>query len=71
MGDRLDLAASPHGHLDAVASLVVLLAAQVMQVGQIVVHHLVVVLVIARGKNNALLRVELDVAIGALGDNAA
>ena len=70
MGNRLDLAASPHGHLNAVASLVVLLAAQVMQVGQIVIHHLVVVLVIARGKNNALLGIELDVAISALGDNA-
>lgn len=53
----------------AVASLVVLLAAQVMQVGQIVIHHLVVVLVVARCKDDALLRVELDTAIGALGNN--
>ena len=53
----------------AAASLVVLLATQVMQVGQIVIHHLVVVLVVARGKNNALLGIELDVAISALGRN--
>ena len=48
----------------AAACFVVLLAAQVMQVGQIVIHHLVVVLVVARCKDDALLRVELDTAIG-------
>ena len=70
MGNRLNLAAGPHGHFNAVASFVVLLATQIMQIGQIVIHHLVVVLVIARGKDNALLGIELDIAIGALGDNA-
>ena len=70
MTEVLHRAAGPNGHLVSVAGLVRLLAAEVLQVRKIVVHHLIVVLVIAGSQDNALFRVELDVSLGALGDNA-
>ena len=66
----LHRAAGPNGHLVSVAGLVRLLAAEMLQIRKIVVHHLVVVLVIAGSQGNALFRVELNVALGTLGDNA-
>jgi len=70
VADVLHRAAGPDGHLVAVAGLVGLLAAHVLQIRDVVVHHLVVVLIVAGREHDALLAVELDVALFALGDDA-
>ena len=48
----------------AIAGLVHLLATEILQVGQVVGHHIVVVLVVARGQDDALGGIELHVAVG-------
>ena len=68
----LDLAARPHDHLVAVTGLVELLALEVLEVGQVVGAHVHVVLVVARGHDDALAGVELDVvAVLVLADDTA
>ena len=63
MGHGLHLGADPHAHLVAVARLADLLLVQVSGVGTVVAHHLVVVLVIARGEDDALGGVEAHVLV--------
>ena len=62
--------AGPYHHLLPVAGLVLLLAVDVRHLRFVIGHHLVVVLVVARGDDHAFGRVELDVAVLALGDHA-
>ena len=69
MADVLHGRSYPHAHLVAVAGLIVLLALEVMQVRDIVVHHLVVVGIVTRRDDHAILGVDLHIfAIFTLSD---
>ena len=59
-----------HGHEDAVAGLVALLAVELLHVGAITLHEALVVLVVAGGQDDALRGVELDVGAAAFADHA-
>ena len=69
MADVLHGRANPHAHLVAVAGLIVLLALEVVQVGDVVVHHLVVIGIVTRRDDHAILGVDLHIfAIFTLSD---